>query len=218
MTTPPKFPNQIWLEDLIEKFKTEQKEKEDRLRKDFEDLREKRKIGLQTLSVVISLAAVITSLFFGAWNAKISYKSLSTARRGFVAAHLIGLSEDGTEVTFDIRAVPPNPALHIRLDAVCRTYVENGTKPQDVLTELVNYETNLMLAPGDSRTYKCHAGSSEGLHAPHGVIQKSLLGNIRYQDLAGNQFRTQFCFDRAGFSQQADTDALVACSTHNDAD
>jgi hypothetical protein len=218
MTTPPKFPNQIRVEDFIEQFKAEQKEKDEKLRKDFEDLREERKIWLQRLSLGIALLALVTSASFGAWNARISYKSLSTARRGFVAAHLEGLSKDGTEATFDIRAVPPNPALHIRLDAACRTYVENGTKPQDVLTDLTNYETNLMLAPGDSRTYKCHAGNSEGLHAPRGVIQKSLLGVIQYQDLVGNQFHTRFCFDRAGIFQQADIDVLVACSTHNDAD
>ena len=107
MTTPPKFPNQIRVEDFIEQFKAEQKEKEEKLRKDFEDLREERKIWLQRLSLGIALLALVTSASFGAWNARISYKSLSTARRGFVAAHLEGLSKDGTEATFDIRAVPP---------------------------------------------------------------------------------------------------------------
>lgn len=218
MTTPPRFPNQVRIEEFIEQFKAEQKEKEDKLRKDFEDLREERKIGLQRGSLGIALLALAASIFLGAWNARVSYKSLSTARRGFVAARLEGLSKDGTEAAFDIRAVPPNPALHIKLDAACGTYVENGRKPPEVLTKLVSYETNLMLAPGDSRSYTCHTGNSEGMHAPHGVIQKSLVGIIQYQDLAGNQFHTQFCLDRAGLSQQADIDFLVACPTHNDAD
>jgi hypothetical protein len=229
MVTPPKFPGQVRFEELMEQFKAEQKEKEDKLRteqkereeklrKDFEDLREERKIGLQRLTLGISVLAFVASGFFGAWNLRIANRSLSTARRGFVAAHLGGLAKEGTQVTFDIRAVPPNPALHIRLDAACGTYVANGRKPEDVLKEFTNYETNLTLAPGDGRTYTCYAGSSEGMHVQRGVIQKSLLGVIEYADLEGNRYRTRFCFERAGFSQEAEADSLVACSTHNDAD
>jgi hypothetical protein len=218
MTTPPRFPAQRQLEEFIEEFKAEQRAKGDKLRKDFEDLREEKKIGLQRWSLGISLFALFASVCFGLWNAQIAYRSLSTARRGFVVAHLGGLSKDGTQVTFDIRAVPPNPVLHVRLNAACRTYIENSRKPEDVLVALINYETNLMLAPGDSRTYTCYAGGSEGMHAPHGIIQKSVLGVIQYEDMAGNQYHTRFCFNRAGIFQQADMDTLVACSTHNDAD
>jgi hypothetical protein len=217
MVTPPKFPGQVRLEELLEQFKAEQEEKEGQLRKEFEDLREERKIGLQRWALGISLLALVASIASGAWNARIAYKSLTTARRGFVAARLQGLSKDGTQVTFDIRVVPPNPALHIRLEASCGTYVENGRKPEDVLKDLALYETNLTLAPGDGHTYTCNTGSSAGMHAPHGIIQKSVLGLIQDEDLAGNRYRTQFCFDRAGISQQADMDTLVACPTHNDA-
>jgi hypothetical protein len=218
MVTPPRFPGQLRLEEFVEQFKAEQKEKEDKLRKDFEDFREERKIGLQRWALGISLLALVASISFGAWNASVAYKSLSTARRGFVGVHLDGLSQDGTIATFDIRAVPPNPALHIRLESACKTYVENGMKPEDALAQLTTNETNLTLAPGDSRSYTCNMGSGQGFHAPHGTIQKTVLGVVQYQDLAGNHYRTRFCFDRAGVFQEAGIDPLVACSTHNDAD
>ncbi len=218
MSIPPRFPYQAQVEEFLAQLKADQEKREQKLRKDFEDLREERKIGLQRWSLGISLLALIASVSLGTWNAKIAYKSLSTARRGFVAVHFGGLSKDGAQVTFEVRAIPPNPALHIRLDAACATYVENGRKPEDVLTNFLNYETNLMLAPGDSRNYTCNLGSSEGMHAPHGIIQKGVLGTLRYQDLAGNGYETRFCFDRASFPQKSELDTLVACPTHNDAD
>jgi hypothetical protein len=217
MNIPPKFPAQLRLEQVLEEFKQEQKAKEDKLREDFEDLREEQKIWLQRSALVISLLALCTSIVFGAWNARVSYQSLSTARRGFVSAHFGSLVKDGTQIAFEMRAVPPNPAIHIKLDVSCGTYVENGRKPEVVLTNLLNYENNLTLAPGDSRSYTCNTGSSEGMHAPHGIIQKTLLGVISYEDLAGNHYHTQFCFDEGDLFQMSQPETLVACSTHNDA-
>jgi hypothetical protein len=218
MFVPPQFPYQKQLADFLAQIRAEQKKEAEKLRQDFEDFREERKIGLQKLSLGISILALVATGLIGLWNARIAYKSLSTARRGFVAVRVEEVSEDGSQVVFEIRGVPPNPVLHIRLDAACGTYVENGRKPEDVLVNLTNYETNLMLSPGESRIYSCHLGSSDGMHAPHGIVQKSLLGVVGYRDLSQNEYKTRFCFEKSSPFQMPPINTLTACATHNDAE
>lgn len=110
-------------------------------------------MALQKSSIFLSAAALAISLIFGVWNATVSYRSLSIARRGFVAVKLAEVSTK-TKMTFEVKAVPPNPALHIAISATCATYVENGRQPEQALTVLSTYENNLTLAPGDSRSLR----------------------------------------------------------------
>lgn len=219
MITPPQFPAQRRLEELVEQLRAEQKEKEDKLRKEFEDLREERKINLSVWSLSISLLAFVASVAFGLWNARIAYRSFAVARRGFVAARLVeGPPSDQNQIRFEIRAIPPNPALHIRVEAACGVYVENGREPDQVLSDLGFYEKDLTLAPADTRTYTCTAGTSERLHAPHGIIQQAIREKIQYRDLAGNQYFTNFCFRRPDPLETVATTDFLACPNLNEAD
>jgi len=216
MGMPPQFPAQRQFEEFLEQYKAEQKQQQENVRKQFEDLREERKIGLQKWSILVASLALVVSLGSGAWNASVAYRSFAVARRGFVAVRLIEVSADGTQMTFEVKATPPNPALHVQVRAVCGTYVENGREPDKVLTEFHTYEENITLAPGDSKTYVCEAGTGEGMHAPHGRIQKALRGTVTYSDLAGNRYFTDFCFRRHG-SGEFFTNDFIACPNSNDA-
>jgi hypothetical protein len=219
MANQSQFPAQRKFEELFQQLRAEQKEKQDKLRKEFEDLREERKINLQASSLVLSLLALVVSIAFGLWNARIAYRSLAAARRGFVAVRVgEGPSTDPNQIKFEIRAIPPNPALHIRVEAACGTYVENGRQPDQALGQLGFYEKDLTLAPGDTRPYQCNAGSSEGLHAPHGIIQHAIRGRIQYRDLAGNEYFTDFCFKRPDPLEVVATTDFLACPNLNEAD
>jgi hypothetical protein len=218
MLMPPQFPAQRRFEELLEQLRAEQQKKQDQLRRDFEDFREQRKIGLQAWSLAISLVALVSSLAFGVWNGRIAYRSFAVARRGFIAVRLASTSPDGSEIAFEIRAVPPNPGVHVKVQAACGTYVENGRQPEQVLSDFEFYEKDLTLAPGDTRTYKCFAGTSAGMHAPHGVIQTAIRGMVRYRDLGGNEYFTNFCFKRPDPLEVAGVADFLACPNLNDAD
>jgi hypothetical protein len=219
MVTPPQFPAQRMFEEFAEKLRAEQKNKQDKLRKEFEDFREERKITLNAWSLGISILALAVSSAFGLWNARIAYKSLAVARRGFVAVHVEAeTSSDQRQIRFEIRAIPPNPALHISVEATCGVYVESGQQPNQALSELGFYEKDLTLAPNDTRSYTCTTGSGEGLHAPHGMIQHAIRGSVQYRDLAGNEYFTNFCFRRPDPLEVVETTDFLACPNLNEAD
>ena len=219
MGMPPQFPWQPRFEELLDQWKAEQKEKQDKLRKEFEDLRENRKINIQLWSLVLSLLAIVISVGFGSWNARIAYRSFAVARRGFVGVRVgEGLPDDQKQIKFEIHAIPPNPALHIRVEAACGVYIENGRQPDQTLSGLELYEKDLTLAPGDTRSRLCAPGNGGGLHAPHGIIQRAIRGRIQYRDLAGNDYFTDFCFKRADPLEVVSITDFLACPNLNEAD
>jgi len=216
MGIPPLFPAQQRYEEFVKQFRAEQEEREKRLRKEFEDLREERKIGLQKWALGVSLAALLSSLLFGIWNSKIAYKSLSTARRGFVTAHPLKVSENNGKVTFEIRATPPNPALHISVMATCGR-VDESMKPENVMNIVKMYENNLTLAPSEFRQYTCDTKFADDGRTFIGSTQTVLTGTIRYADLAGDYYYTNFCYSTPESPLFSEGTEFLGCSTLNDA-
>lgn len=219
MGMPPQFPAQKRFEEFVQKYEKQQKEQAEKLRQELQDFRENQKIGLQRYSLWISIAAVVISGGSGFWNARMAVKSLALARRGFVVVKLTKATFNDSPMIFEVRAIPPNPALHIVVRASCATYVENGRQPQQIqeLQNLNTYETNATVAPGDAIAFTCYSGTGEQLRAPHGVIQKALWGNVMYSDLGGNTFVTDFCFKESGTSGGLLGTEFVACPNGNGA-